>query len=46
MSDCIPGSSRDAPMPPMIAQKTITGSRLWVNVMEIAPTPYPHRPRR
>ena len=32
------GSSRDAPRPPMIAQKTMMAVRLWANVMASAPT--------
>ena len=38
MSDCIAGSSSDAPSPPMIAQKMMTGSRLWASVIASAPT--------
>jgi hypothetical protein len=37
MSDCIAGSSSDAPMPPMMAQKTMIAKRFWASV--IAPAP-------
>jgi hypothetical protein len=38
MSDCIAGSSSDAPIPPMTAQKMMTGTRLWASVIATAPT--------
>jgi len=38
MSDCIAGSSSDAPSPPTIAQKTMITVRLWATVMASAPT--------
>jgi hypothetical protein len=38
ISDCIDGSSSEAPRPPMMAQKTMIGTRLWASVIEIAPT--------
>jgi len=38
ISDCIDGRSSDAPMPPMIAQKMMTGTMVWASVIEIAPT--------
>ena len=38
MSDCIAGSSSEAPSPPMIAQKMMTAVRLWARVMARAPT--------
>src|SRR5213594_2315963 len=44
MSDCIAGSSSEAPIPPMIAQKTMTASKLWASVMAAAPMAYPSRP--
>jgi hypothetical protein len=44
ISDCIDGSSSDAPMPPMIAQKTMTATRFCASVIAIAPTAYPSRP--
>ena len=37
MSDCIAGRSSDAPMPPMIAQKMMTGTIVWANIIAIAP---------
>ncbi len=37
MSDCIAGSSRDAPRPPMTAQTIRIGTRLWASAMERAP---------
>ena len=36
-SDCIAGSSSDAPMPPMIAQKTITAVRLCASIIATPP---------
>ena len=38
MSDCMAGSSRDAPSPPMTAQKMMIGTRLWARAMARAPT--------
>ena len=38
ISDCMAGSSSDAPIPPMIAQKTTIASRSWASVIAIAPT--------
>ncbi len=38
MSDCIAGSSSDAPSPPMIAQKMMIAVRLWASVIASAPT--------
>ena len=38
ISDCMAGSSREAPSPPRIAQKMITGSRLSARTMAVAPT--------
>jgi hypothetical protein len=38
------GSSRDAPRPPMIAQKKMTAVRLWVRVIANAPTAYASSP--
>ena len=37
MSDCIAGSSNDAPRPPMIAQKITIAVTLWVTVIAKAP---------
>ena len=37
MSDCIAGSSSDAPSPPMIAQKITIAVRLCANVIASAP---------
>ena len=36
-SDCIAGSSKDAPRPPITAQNTMTAVRLCARVMAIAP---------
>ena len=44
MSDCIAGSSSDAPRPPMIAQKMMTAVRLWASVIASAPIAYASRP--
>ena len=38
MSDCMDGSSSEAPMPPMIAQKTMIAVRPCASVIAIAPT--------
>jgi hypothetical protein len=38
MSDCIAGSSSDAPSPPMIAQRITIAVRLWASVIATAPT--------
>ena len=38
ISDCIAGSSSDAPSPPMTAQKMTTAVRLWASVIARAPT--------
>ncbi len=38
MSDCIEGSSSEAPIPPMTAQKMMTGTRLCASVIAMAPT--------
>ena len=38
MSDCIAGSSSEAPRPPMIAQKMMIAARSWASVIAIAPT--------
>ncbi len=38
MSDCIDGSSRDAPNPPITDQNTTIATRLWARVMATAPT--------
>ena len=38
MSDCIAGRSREAPSPPMTAQKTMMAVRLCARVMARAPT--------
>ena len=37
ISDCIAGSSSEAPRPPTMAQKMTIGSRLWENTIESAP---------
>ena len=37
MSDCIAGSSSEAPSPPMIAQKMTTAVMLWASVIARAP---------
>ena len=37
MSDCMAGSRRDAPRPPMIAQKMMIAARLWPNAIARAP---------
>ena len=37
MSDCIAGSSREAPRPPMIAQKITIAVTDWVSVIANAP---------
>ena len=37
ISDCIAGSSSEAPRPPMIAQKTMIAVRLWARVIARAP---------
>ena len=44
MSDCMAGNKRDAPRPPMIAQKMMTTVRVWVSVIARAPTAYASRP--
>jgi hypothetical protein len=44
MSDCIAGSNNEAPSPPTMAQKMMTGAKLWVRVMASAPTAYASRP--
>ena len=38
MSDCIAGSSRDAPIPPMTAQKMMIAVNLCARVIAVAPT--------
>ncbi len=38
MSDCIAGRRREAPRPPMIAQKITIGSKLCESVIDNAPT--------
>ena len=45
ISDCIAGSSSEAPSPPMIAQKMTIAVRLWARVMANAPTAYASKPR-
>jgi hypothetical protein len=45
MSDCIDGSSSDAPRPPTIAQKITIETRLRDSVIESAPAAYPSSPR-
>ena len=37
ISDCMAGSSNEAPSPPMIAQKMMMAVRLWARVMASAP---------
>ena len=37
MSDCIAGSNRDAPSPPMMAQKITMVIRFWATVIASAP---------
>ena len=37
ISDCMAGSSSDAPSPPMIAQKMMIAVRLWATVIASAP---------
>jgi hypothetical protein len=37
ISDCIAGSSSEAPSPPMIAQNTMMAVRPWASVMASAP---------
>ena len=44
MSDCIEGSRSDAPSPPMIAQKMITGTMPFARTIAAAPMAYPSRP--
>ena len=44
MSDCIAGSSSEAPSPPMIAQKMMIAVTLWARVIATAPIAYPSRP--
>ena len=39
MSDCMAGSSSDAPRPPRIAQKMKMAARPWASVIATAPTP-------
>jgi hypothetical protein len=38
ISDCIAGSSSDAPRPPRMAQKMMIVVRLWVSDIASAPT--------
>ena len=38
MSDCMAGSRSEAPSPPTIAQKMITGTKVWASVIASAPT--------
>ena len=38
ISDCIAGRSRDAPRPPMIAQKMMIAIRFWASAIDSAPT--------
>ena len=38
MSDCMAGSSSEAPRPPMMAQNTTMAVRLWARVMAVAPS--------
>ena len=38
ISDCIAGSSSEAPIPPMIAQKMMIASRFCASVIAMAPT--------
>ena len=45
ISDCMAGSSSEAPSPPMIAQKMTIAVRLWASVMANAPTAYASSPR-
>ena len=44
MSDCMAGSSSEAPRPPTMAQKMMTAVRLWASVIAKAPTAYANRP--
>src|SRR6478752_3737153 len=44
ISDCIEGSSSEAPRPPMTAQKTTIGHRLCDRVIDSAPAAYPSNP--
>ena len=44
ISDCIAGSSSDAPRPPMIAQKMMIAVRLCARVIARAPVAYARRP--
>ncbi len=37
ISDCMAGSSSDAPSPPTMAQKMMTAVRLWARVIARAP---------
>ena len=37
ISDCIAGRSREAPRPPVSAQKMMMAVRLWASVMASAP---------
>jgi hypothetical protein len=37
ISDCIDGSSSEAPSPPITAQKMNTGSIVWASTIAIAP---------
>ncbi len=38
ISDCMAGSSSEAPRPPTMAQKMMTGRRSWARTMAVAPT--------
>src|SRR5580765_378126 len=44
ISDCIEGSSSEGPRPPMTAQKTTIGHRLWDKVIDSTPAAYPSNP--
>ena len=44
MRDCMAGRSREAPSPPMIAQKTMIAVTLCASVMATAPMAYAIRP--
>jgi hypothetical protein len=44
MSDCIAGSSSDAPSPPTIAQNTMIAVSPCARAMARAPIAYPSRP--
>ncbi len=38
------GNRSEAPRPPKMAQKMMTGSRVWAKTMAVAPIAYPSSP--